>query len=98
LGKSIDLAIKAGSPQSPEPIVLGKAAKIAGKLSEAITEGLARNRTYISDCAIKFSVFAAGYEFLHSCGVNAITASIVAGLMNVRLPGGGKSKDGKSKK
>jgi hypothetical protein len=95
LGRSIDLAIKAGSPASPEPILLGKAAKVVGTLGEAFAEGFARNRTYISDCAIKFSVLATGFSFLHFCGVDGITAGFATSLMNVRLPEGGKAKKAK---
>ncbi len=92
LALSIDRAMAAGSPTTPEPILLGRAADIARKLSEAVVEGLERNRAYIVDCSIKLSVFATGYEFLHSLGVDGTIASIVSGLMNVRLPKGSKSK------
>jgi hypothetical protein len=93
LAKSIDRAIAAGSTATPEPILLGKAAEIARKLSAVVTEGLERNRTYIVDCTIKIGVFAAGFTFLHACGVDGYIAGIVAALMNVKLP-----KDGDSQK
>jgi hypothetical protein len=92
LALSIDRAMAAGSPTRPEPILFGMAADIARKLSEAVVEGLERNRAYIVDCSIKLSVFATGYEFLHSLGVDGTIASIVSGLRNVRLPKGSKSK------
>jgi hypothetical protein len=58
-------------------------------LEEVLTKGLERNSPYIMDCAIKFSVFAAGFTFLHACGIDDKVAAIVGGLM---------SKGSKSKK
>jgi hypothetical protein len=58
-------------------------------LEEVVTKGLERNSPCIMDCAIKFSVFAAGFTFLHSCGIDHKIAAIVRGLM---------SKGSKSKK
>ena len=81
-----------GSATSPEPILLGKSADIARKLSAAIIEGLERNSTYIVDCTIKFGVFAAGFNFLHACGVDGLIAGIVAAIMNVKLSKGSNSK------
>ncbi len=92
LAVSIDRAIAAGSAASPEPILFGKSAEIARKLSAVVTEGLERNRTYIVDCTIKFGVFAAGFTLLHACGVDGYIAGIVAALMNVKLAKGGDSK------
>jgi len=92
LAISIDRAIAAGSAASPEPILLGKSAEIARKLSAVVTEGLERNRTYIVDCTIKFGVFAAGFTLLHACGVDGYIAGIVAALMNVKLTKGSDSK------
>jgi hypothetical protein len=89
LADSIDRAIAAGSAASPEPILLGRAGEIACKLEEVLTKGLERNSPYIMDCAIKFSVFAAGFTFLHACGIDDKVAAIVGGLM---------SKGSKSKK
>jgi hypothetical protein len=82
LAESIDRAIAAGSAASPKPILLGKSAEIARKLSAVVTEGLERNRTYIVDCTIKFGVFAAGFTLLHACGVDGYIAGIVAALIN----------------
>jgi hypothetical protein len=92
LAEAVDSAIAAGSPDKPEPILLGKAGEIARKINAAIVEGLERNRSYIVDCSIKFCLFAAGFELLHAIGVDSITA-VVAALMNVNL-----SKNGGSKK
>ncbi len=92
LADSIDRAIAAGSAASPEPILLGKSAEIARKLSEVVTKGLDRNRAYIMDCSIKFSLAGAGYVFLHACGVDGYIAGFVAALMNVKWSKGGKSK------
>ena len=39
LAESIDRAIAAGSAASPKPILLGKSAEIARKLSAIVTEG-----------------------------------------------------------
>jgi hypothetical protein len=80
LANSIDRAIAAGSAASPEPILLGRAGEIARKLEEVVTKGLERNSPYIMDCAIKFSVFAAGFTFLHACGIDDKIAAIVGGL------------------
>ena len=92
LAELLDRAIAAGSAQSPEPILLGKSAEIARKLGTAITDGLERNRTYIVDCTIKFGMFAAGFTFLHACGVDGYIAGIVAALMNVKLSKGDHTK------
>ena len=92
LAESLDRAIAAGSAQSPEPVLLGKSAKIVRKLSAAVTEGLERNRTYIVDCTIRFGMFATGFAFLHACGVDGYIAGVVAALMNVKLSKGGDSK------
>jgi hypothetical protein len=92
LADSIDCAIRAGSAASPEPVLLGKAAEIARRLSVFVTEGLDRNRTYIADCTIKFSLAGAGFMFLHACGFDGYIAGFVAALMNVKLPIGGKTK------
>jgi hypothetical protein len=64
LADSIERAVAAGSAASPEPVLLGKAGEIARQLGGAVTEGLQRNRDYIVDCAIQFSVFATGFMFL----------------------------------
>ena len=88
LAESIEQAIAAGSSGSSESILLGKSANLARKLGVFVTEGLERNRAYIQDCAIRFSVFATGYMFLHACGVDGLIASIVAG----NLSKGGESK------
>jgi hypothetical protein len=89
LAESIDRAIAAGSATSPEPILLGKSADIARKLSAVVIEGLQRNSAYIVDCTIKFGLLAAGVAFLHACGVDSVIAGIVAALMT---KGGGSKK------
>jgi hypothetical protein len=96
LADTIDRAIAAGSAASPEPILLGKAAEAARKFGDAVTEGLERNRTYITDCTIQFSVFAAGFTFLHACGIDGMIAGIVGGLMSKASKA--KNKTGKMKK
>jgi hypothetical protein len=88
LAEAIDRAVAAGSAEKPEPILLGTAGEIARQLSVAVGDGLERNRTYIVDCTIKFCVFAAGFTFLHAIGVDGFIASVVAGLMNVKLSKG----------
>ena len=92
LADSIDRAIAAGSAENPQPILLGKAGEIARQLSAAVMEGIERNRTYIVDCMIKFSVFAAGFSLLHAIGVDSYIAGAVAALMNVKLPKGEDAK------
>ena len=92
LADSIDRAIAAGSAKNPEPILLGKAGEIARQLSAAVMEGIERNRIYIVDCMIKFSVFAAGFSLLHAIGVDSYIAGAVAALMNVKLPKGEDAK------
>jgi hypothetical protein len=92
LAAVIDRAVAAGSAENPEPILLGTAGEIARKLGSAVSDGLERNRTYIVDCTIKFCVFGAGYTFLHAIGVDGLIASLVAGLMNVKLATGANSK------
>jgi hypothetical protein len=93
LANSIDRAIAKGSGASPEAVLLGKAAENARKLGIVVAKGLEQHSAYLMDCAIKFSVFAAGFTFLHACGVDGWIAGIVGGLMNVRL-----SRDSKSKR
>jgi hypothetical protein len=68
LADTLDRSIAAGTRASPEPILLGKAGDIARNLSDAVLDGLERNRDYIVDCAIKFSVFGCGFMFLGSSG------------------------------
>jgi len=92
LADTIDRAIAAGKGAAPEPVLLGKAAKIANELSAAVIDGLERNRAYIMDCSIKFTLAGAGYMFLHACGVDGYIAGFVAALMNVKWSKGGKSK------
>jgi hypothetical protein len=84
LADALDQAIACSSDGKPDPVFLGKAGEIAQSLSVAVTGGLERNRNYIVDCSIKFSVFAAGFVFLHACGVDGWIASCVAALMNLR--------------
>jgi hypothetical protein len=73
-------------------MLLGKAGEIARQLGAAASAGLERHREFITDCAIRFSVFGAGFVFLHAIGVDGIIAGIVAALMNVRLPKGSGTK------
>jgi hypothetical protein len=90
LGSTLE---KAANPQSPQPVLRGRAAEIASQLGAVAKEGLERNRDFIADCAIKFTVFAAGFLFLNAIGVDGRIAGFVAALMNVKL-----SKDGEGKK
>jgi hypothetical protein len=78
--------LNAGSDGSPEPVFLGKAGEIARHLGATARDGLERHRTFIADCAIRFSVFGAGFLFLNACGVDGYIAGVVAALMNVTLP------------
>jgi hypothetical protein len=88
LAEAIDRAITAGSAEKPEPVLLGTAGEIARQLGAAVGDGIERNHSYIVDCTIKFGVFAAGFTFLHAIGVDGLIASVVAGLMNVKLSKG----------
>jgi hypothetical protein len=92
LAESIDQAIAGGSAAKPEPILLGKAGEIARQLSADCRHGLERNRIYIVDCSIKVCVFAAGFTFLHTIGVDGYVAGVVAALMNVKVSKGDDSK------
>jgi hypothetical protein len=85
LAQAIDGAIAAGSADKPEPVLLQKAGEIAHKTTAAIVEGLERNKSYIVDCTIKFSVFAAGLAFLHVVGADLLTTAVVAAIMNLKL-------------
>jgi hypothetical protein len=82
LTDTIARALAAGSTASPEPILLGKAAEIARKLGNTVTEGIERNRAYIMDCAITSPYFAAGFTFLHACGIDGRIAGIVSRLVS----------------
>jgi hypothetical protein len=87
LAASIGQAFAASSTKSPDPILLGKTAEIANKLSAVVREGLKRNRVYILECSIKVSLFAAGVAFLDKCGVNPnVAAAVLVGIMKLKLP------------
>lgn len=92
LANSIDRAItslnlRAISADFPRRIGSGDAADAA-----LVSKGLDRNRAYIMDCSIKFTLAGAGYTFLHACGLDGYIAGFVAALMNVKWSKGGKSK------
>lgn len=91
LADTLDQAVAAAREGAAEPMLLGTAGKIAEQLSVTVKEGLERHRAYLADCAIRFSVFAAGFVFLNACGVDGHIAGAVAALMNLKLPKAGTS-------
>ena len=86
LAEALDQAMAAGPAEKPEPMLLGKAAKIAHGLAAIAIDGIERHQHDILDCTIRFTVFGAGFLFLRAIGVDGYIAGIVAGRMNLRLP------------
>jgi hypothetical protein len=77
LADALDQAFKttaAVQPPSPEPIFLGKAAKIARRLHLGAMDWLEQNSTTVFNVPCRISVFCAGIMFLHWIGADSLPA------------------------
>jgi hypothetical protein len=85
LADALDEAISAGTTDTPEPVLLGKAGDIARQLGTDVAAWVQENRTNLVDCTMRMGVFLTAFVFLQACGVDGITAAI-ASFVNASLP------------
>jgi hypothetical protein len=82
LADALDQAVNASLDGPPEPIFLGKAARIAEQLNLGMMEWLEANRANVAGCTLRIGLIGAGYLFLNACGLSGNIAAIVSGLVN----------------
>ena len=82
LADALDRLVDAKAKGQKEPIFLGEAGKIAQRLSTEVIKWLEDHGTEIVDFSMKIGLVAAGYNFLHVCGVDHLTAGVVSGLLS----------------
>ncbi len=82
LADALDEAVRAGPNGPPEPIFLGKAARIAEQLNLGLMVWLEANRANVAGCTLRIGLIGAGYLFLNACGLSGNIAAIVSGLVN----------------
>src|SRR6266566_18053 len=82
LADALDQAVKASPDGRPEPVFLGKAARIAEQLNIGMMEWLEANRANVAGCTLRIGLIGAGYLFLNACGLDGNIAAIVSGLVN----------------
>lgn len=76
----------ADAKEKGEPLFTGEAAKIAAHLSTDVIGWLRRHHADIVDFTMMIGFVAAGYNLLHVCGVEGVTASVVSGLLATSFP------------
>ncbi len=91
LADTIDSAIQNGS-DTPEPVLLGKAAEIARELQAGAMEWLQANRTTVFEGAFRLGLFGLGIAFVSALGIE-VTAAVV-GSIGVLVGTVGKGKAG----
>jgi hypothetical protein len=91
LADTIDSAIQNGS-DTPEPVLLGKAAEIARELQVGAMEWLQANRTTVFEGAFRLGLFGLGIAFVSALGIEVSPA--VVGSIGVLVGTVGKGKAG----
>jgi hypothetical protein len=82
LADALDQAVSASPGGPPEPMFLGKAARIAEQLNIGMMEWLEANRANVAGCTLRIGLIGAGFLFLNACGLDGSIAAIVSGLVN----------------
>jgi hypothetical protein len=98
LADALDQAVSASPNGPPEPIFLGKAARIAEQLNVGMMEWLEANRANVAGCTLRIGLIGAGYLFLNTCGLDGNIAAIVGGLVNRGFTSNKKTSTTRAKK
>lgn len=84
LADALDLALGDDATKPVEPMFLGTAGKIVEKLKSGLFEYLDKEGANLAGFSIKIGLVAAGYKFLHACGVEGDVAAIVSGILGLK--------------
>jgi hypothetical protein len=98
LADALDEAVRASPEGPPEPIFLGKAARIGEQLNLGMMEWLEANRANVAGCTLRIGLIGAGYLFLNACGLDGNIAAIVSGLVNRGFTSNKKTGTARAKK
>lgn len=82
LADALDRLVDANAKGQKEPVFLGEAGKIAHRLSTDVIKWIEDHGGEVVDYSMKIGLVAAGYNFLHVCGVEHLTAGVVSGLLS----------------
>jgi hypothetical protein len=85
LATTLDNAVKAAGTKN-ERAFLGKAGDIVEQLSIGVMEWLTKNRAHVAGYTVRIGLVAAGWTFLHWCGMGGITAAFVSSVVNASIP------------
>jgi hypothetical protein len=85
LADALDRLVLANAKGLKEPLLLGEAGKIARQLGTDVREWIELHHADIVDFTMKIGFVAAAYNFMHACGVEGLTASIISGFLTTSL-------------